>query len=122
MKNRFNLMNIFWIFIAIIAIIVVASIAIGIIFSARYPVYGYRMMGGYPGMWYFGGIFMIIPLILFFLFIFWIVSAFSHNTVGGNYYDYSNKKDALDILDSRYAKGEISTEEYQKMKQEILKR
>lgn len=33
---------------------------------------------------------------------------------------YENKSSALDTLNERYAKGEISEEEYQKMKKNLL--
>ncbi|MGC8574762.1 MAG: SHOCT domain-containing protein [Thermoplasmata archaeon] len=123
MKNRNNMMSIFWTFFLIILVILMAAIAMGIIFSARYPVYGYGMMGAAPGMWFFGGIFMIIPLILFFLFIYWIISAVSNHPISETYYDeHSDKDAALVILNVRYAKGEITSEQYQKMKDEILKR
>ena len=123
MKARNNIVNIFWIFFVIILAILMAAIAMGIIFSARYPVYGYGMMGAASGMWFLGGIFMIIPLILFFLFIYWIISAVSNHPTSGTYYDeHSDMDEALDILNIRYAKGEITSEQYQKMKDEILKR
>ncbi len=121
MKNRNSIVNIFWIFFVIIMVILIAAITMGIVFSARYPVYGYGMMGAVPGMWFFGGIFMIIPLVLFFLFIYWIISATTHH-YSGAYYDYTEKDSALDVLNTRYAKGEITSEQYQKMKEEIMKR
>lgn len=122
MKSKNNIMDIFWIFIGIIAIILVAAIAMGIIYSARYPVYGYGMMGGAPGMWLFGGVFMIIPLILFFLFIYWIIAAMSNHTSPVYYQEDLHNEQALEVLNLRYARGEITQEQYQKMKEEILRR
>lgn len=67
--------------------------------------YGYGMLGGLG---------MIIPLILIGLAIYAAVN-FSQN----NHKNYNNSKsenDALDILNQRYANGEISEEEYSKKK------
>ena len=63
--------------------------------------YGYGIMGGFG---------MIIPLILTGLIIYAIVrfSQDSHR----NYDHHFHRNDALDILNERYAKGEISEEEY----------
>lgn len=67
--------------------------------------YGYTMLGGLK---------MIIPLILLGLVIFAVVKL----SQGGRI-SYGNERlrnDALDILNQRYAKGEISDEEYEKKK------
>jgi putative membrane protein len=71
--------------------------------------YGYGMMGGFG---------MIIPLILSGIIIYAVV-----RLVQNNHRTYDNQKgmnDALDILNQRYARGEISEEEYIK-KKKILK-
>jgi len=69
--------------------------------------YGYGMMGGFG---------MFIPLLLIALIVYAVVKF----TIGGNKNcDTVNRRndDALDILKQRYARGEISEEEYmQKMK------
>lgn len=67
--------------------------------------YGYGMMGGFG---------MIIPLILVGL----IIYAAVRLSQGGNKSN-SNQRgrdDALEILNQRFAKGEISEEEYAKKK------
>lgn len=67
--------------------------------------YGYGMMGGFG---------FIIPLILIGLIIYAVVRLLP----GGNrnYSNHRTENDALDILNQRYAKGEISEEEYVKKK------
>jgi putative membrane protein len=39
---------------------------------------------------------------------------------GGHYEDRPRSEDALDILKKRYAKGEITREEFEQMKKDIL--
>lgn len=75
--------------------------------------YGYDMMGGW-------GIFMMIILLVILIVI--IVYAVVKLAQGGNNTGTtSNGRDeALEILDQRYAKGELSDEEYQQ-KKKILK-
>jgi putative membrane protein len=67
--------------------------------------YGYGMMGGFG---------FIIPLLLIGLIIYAVVKLLP----GGNrnYSNHRTENDALDILNQRYAKGEISEEEYVKKK------
>jgi putative membrane protein len=71
--------------------------------------YRYGMIGGYG---------MIIPLILIGLIIYAV-----YRLSQSNHKNYSNQRgasDALDILNKRYANGEISEEEYTK-KKNVLK-
>lgn len=70
------------------------------------------MMGGYGMMSGFG---MFIPLLLI-GFVIYVALKFSN----GSYSIRSNEKNALDVLDERFAKGEISEEEYIQ-KKKILK-
>jgi putative membrane protein len=67
--------------------------------------YGYGMLGGFG---------MIIPLILIGLVVYAAVN-FSQNN-HKNYNNSRSENDALDILNRRYANGEISEEEYMKKK------
>lgn len=67
--------------------------------------YGYGLMGGFG---------MIIPLILIVLVIYAVVKLMQNNN--GNYDMQNGKNDAIDILNQRYARGEISEEEYMQKK------
>lgn len=66
--------------------------------------YRYGLMGGF-GM-------MIIPLLLVGLIIYAAVKFSQGNNNNNNYNNNRGGSDALDILNQRYAKGEISEEEY----------
>ena len=68
--------------------------------------YNYRMMlGGGPLFW-------LIPLVLFILIIYSAIRAFSPQK------ELQSIK-ALEILKTRYVKGEIDREEYERLKKEI---
>lgn len=62
---------------------------------------GYSMMGGWLGM-------MIIPIILFVVFIF-VVSRKGQND---NVKERGTKENSLDILSERFARGDINEDEY----------
>ena len=68
---------------------------------------GYGMMNG------FGWIFMI----LFWVIIIFLFSRLFSSRSAGNSVD--TYKSALDILKERYAKGEITKDEYEQMKQDL---
>lgn len=75
---------------------------------------GYGMMGG----WGFGGmimgfIFLIVIIAVVLIIIFAIKSRGTFANISGN-------ETPLDILKKRYAKGEISKEDFEKMKKDIL--
>lgn len=63
--------------------------------------YGYNMMGGWFGM-------MIIPIILIGVVIYVIYNQGQKN----NSKDVGFKDNSLDILNERFARGEINEEEY----------
>nr|WP_198927550.1 SHOCT domain-containing protein [Tissierella creatinophila] len=71
--------------------------------------YGYGMMGVFG---------MIIPLLLIGLVIYAIVKLSQNG--GVNYNSHKGGSDALDILNQRFANGEISEEEYT-TKKEMLR-
>jgi len=80
---------------------------------------GPGMMGGW-GMGWFGGIFMIVFWILILValvfFIKWLIQSTGRSqagSVGGNR--------ALEILKERYARGEIDSVEFEKMKSDLSK-
>jgi putative membrane protein len=81
--------------------------------------YGQRGPGGWGSMMHYGfgygGMFMwIIFLIVIGLLIYFIVQ--SQNTKNKT---QTQNETPLDILKRRYAKGEISSEEYERMKKEL---
>ncbi|MDP2655325.1 MAG: SHOCT domain-containing protein [bacterium] len=78
-----------------------------------YGLYGdYGWGAGNMMGWFGGGIMMIVFWALFIALIVWVVREFG----GKNSKSSSN---ALDILKERYAKGEISKEEFDSMKKDI---
>ena len=74
----------------------------------------FGMMGGY-GWWGFGMGFWFLCMLLFWGFIIWIIvtltTASQHNKNGS--------PDSLTILKRRYAKGEITKKQFERMKKEI---
>ncbi|MEM0134725.1 MAG: SHOCT domain-containing protein [Thermoplasmatales archaeon] len=119
----------FWIFLGVIAAVTVIAVVLNAIFLPRYyPAssysYPYGMMygmgWGFGPFWGFGALMMLIPLVFLIMFIFWIVGVSrDHNEMG---HFNSHEKNALDILNERYANGSITREEYTKMKEEILRK
>ena len=72
---------------------------------------GYNMMGGWFGM-------IIIPIILILVVIYLVSNQGQNNNV-----KYVGTKDnSLDILNERFARGEIDEEEYNNKKNILLKR
>lgn len=66
---------------------------------------------GLWGLW--GLLMMLIPLALFGLVIYWAVSSGVRNALR------AGSHDAQEILKARYAKNEISAEEYKKIKEDL---
>ncbi len=66
---------------------------------------------GFTFMW-------IIPLLFFVVFLFFIRGMFrqGNNTGSGNGSNNPGSESAREILDKRFAKGEISKDEYEEMK------
>jgi len=78
------------------------------------------MMMGY-GVGY-GGIFMmLIPIVLVAIIVYAILKLTGHSKGNGNYNNISSNG-ALDILNERLARGEITEEEYNQKKNMILKK
>ena len=72
--------------------------------------YGYGMMG-YGGM-FFGLLFWILIIVVAYLLIKWLVEQ--------NKTRNSEEKSALDIARERYARGEITEEEFEEMKKRLI--
>ncbi|BAB60367.1 TVG1262323 [Thermoplasma volcanium GSS1] len=106
-----------WILIGLIAVVVVLSlIPIGIYgVGYRGPYFG--MMGlPYYGMYFFMPIMAAISILVIILFIYLIAGAFHDGSIMSD----ENSR-ATEILKERYAKGEISEEEYRKKLDELKK-
>jgi len=71
--------------------------------------YGWGMMGGWGGM-----LFMSLFWIALILLIVWVVRAVIGAGGGGG-----SSSNAGNILDQRYARGEITRKEYEQMKKDI---
>ena len=76
--------------------------------------------GGYPGTgrFFFGHLGGIIGLLIFVVVIALIYKLFKSSSKGAN--ATSDKHDSFTILKSRFARGEISLEEYQRLKEILL--
>ncbi len=73
------------------------------------------MNGIFGGMW-FGWIFWIAVFAL----IIWIVVKFSNRDFPGRTNNNIEEETPLDILKKRYVKGEITKEEFEKMKKDLI--
>ncbi|GAB4363673.1 MAG: SHOCT domain-containing protein [Calditrichia bacterium] len=74
------------------------------------------MMNGMGGMW-FGWLFWLVIIGLIVWGVITVVNS-SRNRGTGQHFPPAN--DALDILKKRYARGEISKEEFERMKKDLL--
>lgn len=73
------------------------------------------MYGGY-GMWGFGGMFMMLIFLGFLgLVVYWAVNSAVKSALK------SRSSSALEILKTRYAKSEITDEEYKRMKEDLIR-
>lgn len=77
--------------------------------------------GGWGGGWFGGGLIMMIMMVLFWGLILWggfvLVKKLMQQSQDNRPVTLSQP--ALDILKQRYAKGEISRDEFERMKKEI---
>jgi len=70
------------------------------------------------GWWMvFGGVWMIIFWILILFLVFWAIKKLTRNRDSGS--DAIEKGDALGIARERYARGEISREEFEQIKKDL---
>jgi putative membrane protein len=70
------------------------------------------------GMWAFGGGWMIIIWIIVIGLIVWgVIALIKHQSSRS---DTSSKQSPLDIAKERYAKGEISKEEFDRIKKDLM--
>ncbi|KAB2942381.1 MAG: SHOCT domain-containing protein [Hyphomicrobium sp.] len=71
---------------------------------------------GYEWMWWWGPWHMLMPLVFFGLIVFGIVALVRYLWPGPA---PAERRRALDVLDERYARGEIDREEYLKRRDDL---
>lgn len=77
--------------------------------------FGQGMMGGYG--FGFGPVFQVIIVILFLLVVLWLFRSGRHDE-----YRAQKGETAMEILEKRFATGEITKKEFESMKKEISKK
>ena len=80
-----------------------------------------RWMMGDWGMGWFGMIFMLLFWVLVIVGIVFLIRWLVQNTGGRSSSGVGTSSQAMDILKERYAKGEITHDEFESMKKEILR-
>lgn len=114
--------------IAVAIAVVLLLIGVFVYLSYGYP-YGYGgyyggMMGGTGGVW----MLFLIPIGLIVLiiigYVIWRGFAWESGYYGGGHYrhynSYGDRENAMEILRQRYARGEISKEQFEQMKKDII--
>jgi len=105
----------------IVAVLVILSVVSGLLWGWRGYGYGYGMMGpwmmgGFGGMW-----FMPILMIVFWGLVIWGIVALVRGVTSPGNKGSSNQADsALEILKRRYARGEITKQEYEERKKGLI--
>ena len=112
--------KIIWIIVALIGAIAVTSIVSFAIYGRYGYTYGfgpYGMMGGFPfyGMYIIMPIMAVISILVVILFFRYIFGAMGDH-MG---YSWNERSRAEDILKERYARGEISQEEFNRMMENL---
>jgi len=80
--------------------------------------YGYGLNGGWYGHTLFGGFFMILVWVAVIFFVVWLVREMSGSNKKQDGREH-HAKTALDILNERYAKGEIDRKEFEEKGKDI---
>jgi putative membrane protein len=113
------------------AVVVVAVVLVAVFayFASTNRYYGYDgyyggMMGGYGGVWM---LFMIPVGLVVLAVIGWIIwrgigcgGGCCGSGHRGHYASYGDRDNSMEILRQRYARGEISKEQYEQMKKDIV--
>jgi putative membrane protein len=80
--------------------------------------WGWHEMMGFGWFGIFGAIFMLLFWILIIVGVVWFIKWLVEQGSGGS--NGTSKKSALEILDEKYARGEIDDEEYEKRRRKLL--
>jgi putative membrane protein len=70
------------------------------------------MNGMFGGMWFFG--------IVLIVFIVWVITQFINKNQQSNFPNMVEKETPMDILKKRYSKGELTKDEFEEMKKDLL--
>ncbi len=102
----------------VIAILIIVPLVFGLTWGGQYGGWGMMgpgMMGGF-GWWWFMPIFFII----FWGLVIWGIVALVRGLSGPRGYDSSKTDSALEVLKKRYARGDISKEEFEDKKKDLV--
>ena len=80
---------------------------------------GPGMMNGW-GMGWFGGIFMIVLWVLVIVGLIFLIKWLVQSTRSGSHAGSGSPSRALDILNERYARGEIDKQEFEEKKRDLF--
>ena len=124
MENKIR--NLIFVLVGLVAVVAVVSVIAFVVFGGRYynGYYGpYGMMGGYGffGMGILMPIIAAITLIFIILFVYLIIGAFHEPENEDRITHSSQVKDAEQIAKQRFARGEITEEEYTKIIETLRK-
>ncbi|MHA2400922.1 MAG: hypothetical protein ACXADU_18800 [Promethearchaeota archaeon] len=100
-----------WVKIFIIILIVI----VGFVILASLLGSGTGMMGGMMG---FGWLFILLPIILI-IFLIYTLTGRDRDTYKYSPQPYSGRESPLEVLERRYVNGEISRNDYLRMKKDI---
>ena len=102
----------------IVAIFIIVPLVFGLTSGWQYGGWGMMgpgMMGGFGWGW-----FMPIFMIIFWGLVIWGIVALVRGLGGSRDADSSKADSALEVLKKRYARGEITKEEYEKKKKDLI--
>lgn len=104
-------------------LLIVVAIPLLFMFFGRwgggwYNYYGYGPGGmmRWPGFYYGGWIGMLFWALIIGLGVYWLVTTSARQPV---FYGRSEARDPIDILKERYARGEITKEQFEEMKRDL---
>ncbi len=108
-----------WLLIAFVASIALMAVIGFLTYSGTDQGYGYHygMMGG--GGWGWVMALMVVPVVLLIVIIVYAIVGTTERTSYGPYPVYMDSQRPIDILNYRYARGEISREEYDRIRSEL---
>jgi uncharacterized membrane protein len=124
-KNEFE--RVFWLVMLLIAAVVIVGLVASYFFAGHGFLYGIGMMAGYAYPISFMVLFMSVPLILLFIFIYWIIRIANGPHEVHHYHSNTQQIEAgqgraREILDEKYANGDLTREQYLQMREDLLKR